>query len=211
MTLYLPPGSQAYANPDAVRQINHKGKYFNVPGPHTCDPSKPRTPALFQAGTSTAGKEFAATHAEAIFLNGQRPELVRPSVDSIRNTARETGRTGDDIKIVCSSIVVVDETDELAQAKYDKLAEYGDREGALALSSAGGQVTTSANTPKTKISASWRTRPQRSEAWSSTGQKHHHKARCGTRNPSRTISLWAAMARRSLVRQLQSRMSCSDG
>jgi FMN-dependent oxidoreductase (nitrilotriacetate monooxygenase family) len=129
----LPPGGNAYANPDAVRQINHEGKYFQVPGPHVCEPSKQRTPFLFQAGTSTAGKKFAASHAEAIFLNGQRPELVRPSVDSIRNTARELGRNGNDIKIVCSILVIVDETDELAQAKYERLATYGDREGALAL------------------------------------------------------------------------------
>jgi FMN-dependent oxidoreductase (nitrilotriacetate monooxygenase family) len=129
----LPPGSKSYADPDAVRQINHKGEYFNVPGPHLCEPSRQRTPFLFQAGTSTAGRSFAATHAEAIFLNGQRPELVRPSVDGIRKTAKDLGRDPQSIKIVCSILVIIDETDEAAQAKYAKLAEYGDREGALAL------------------------------------------------------------------------------
>jgi FMN-dependent oxidoreductase (nitrilotriacetate monooxygenase family) len=129
----LPTGNQAYADPEAVRQINHKGKYFNVPGPHLCEPSRQRTPFLFQAGTSTAGRNFAANHAEAIFLNGQRPELVRPSVDGIRNTAKEANRDPQSIKIVCSVLVVVDVTDEAAQEKYSKLAQYGDREGALAL------------------------------------------------------------------------------
>lgn len=126
-----PPG--AYADPHAVRQIHHKGKYFQVPGPHICEPSPQRTPFLFQAGTSTAGKKFAATHAEAIFLNGHTAELVRPSVDSIRAQAKELGRDPASIKIVAGVLVVVAETDEKAQAKFADLASYGDREGALAL------------------------------------------------------------------------------
>jgi len=129
----LPPTSSAYADANAVRQINHKGKYFNVPGPHLCEPSRQRTPFLFQAGTSTAGRKFAATHAEAIFLNGQTPALVRPSVDNIRKTAEELGRDPQSIKIVTSILVIVDVSDEAAQKKYDRLAAFGDREGALAL------------------------------------------------------------------------------
>lgn len=123
----------AYADPKSVRQINHKGKYFNVPGPHLCEPSPQRTPFLLQAGTSTAGKAFAAKHAEAIFLNGHKPELVRPSVDSIRKQAAEHGRNPADIKIVAGVLVIVAETDEAAHAKFQEFVKYGDREGALAL------------------------------------------------------------------------------
>lgn len=126
-----PEGS--YADPKGVRRIDHKGKYFDIPGPHICEPSRQRTPFLFQAGTSTAGRTFAATHAEAIFLNGHTAELVRPSVDSIREQAKELGRDPGSIKIVTGLLVVVAETDEEAKKKYDELATYADREGALAL------------------------------------------------------------------------------
>ena len=68
-----------------VRQIHHNGKHFNAPGPHICEPSPQRTPFLFQAGTSKAGKEFGAKHAEAIFVGGQTPEKVRISVDALRD------------------------------------------------------------------------------------------------------------------------------
>lgn len=37
-----------YIAPDAVRQIHHKGKYFEVPGPAFTEPSPQRTPLLFQ-------------------------------------------------------------------------------------------------------------------------------------------------------------------
>lgn len=126
-------GVKGYADPTAVRQIHHKGKYFNVPGPHLCEPSPQRTPFLLQAGTSSAGKAFAAKHAEAIFLNGQTPELVRPSVDSVREQAKALGRDPAGIKIVAGVLVIVAETDEAAHAKFEEYAKYGDREGALAL------------------------------------------------------------------------------
>lgn len=122
-----------YADPAAVRQINHKGRYFQVPGPHLCEPSPQRTPLLLQAGTSSAGKAFAAKHAEAIFLNGHKPELIRPSVDDIRRQAASHGRNPADIKFVAGVLVIVDETDEAARAKFEDLTSYGDREGALAL------------------------------------------------------------------------------
>ncbi|TEY70437.1 hypothetical protein BOTCAL_0103g00200 [Botryotinia calthae] len=128
-----PPGSSSYADPKGVRQINHKGKYFNVPGTHLCEPSPQRTPFLFQAGTSSAGKKFAAAHAEAIFLMAHTPELIRPSVDSIRSQAKELGRDPASIKIVAGILVIVAETDEKAQEKFEKFASYGDQEGALSL------------------------------------------------------------------------------
>jgi FMN-dependent oxidoreductase (nitrilotriacetate monooxygenase family) len=122
-----------YADPRGVRQINHKGQYFNVPGPHLCEPSSQRTPFLLQAGTSSAGRSFAAKHAEAIFLNGHAPELIRPSVDSIRKQAADLGRDPKEIKIIGGVLVIVAETDEAAQAKFEDLLKYGDHEGALAL------------------------------------------------------------------------------
>ncbi|KAJ5574078.1 uncharacterized protein N7459_008505 [Penicillium hispanicum] len=128
-----PAAGQRYADPRGVRQINHKGKYFQVPGPHLCEPSPQRTPFLLQAGTSTAGKAFAAKHAEAVFLHAQKPELVRPSVDSIRQQAADLGRNPQDIKVVAGALVIVAETDEQAHAKFAEFKKYGDREGALAL------------------------------------------------------------------------------
>jgi FMN-dependent oxidoreductase (nitrilotriacetate monooxygenase family) len=127
-----------YAVPERVRQIHHKGKYFNAPGPHLCEPSPQRTPFLFQAGTSKSGKEFGAKHAEAIFVGGQLPEKVRLSVDAI----------------IAGMTIMEAETDEAARAKREELLSYGDREGALACSVAG-LVSTFPRTLTTKISVLW--------------------------------------------------------
>lgn len=66
-------------------------------------------------------------------MGGQLPELVRKSVDALRSTAKTFGRDPNHIKVFTGVTVIVDETDEKAQAKYKELLSYGDSEGALAL------------------------------------------------------------------------------
>jgi FMN-dependent oxidoreductase (nitrilotriacetate monooxygenase family) len=122
-----------YADGERVRQINHKGKHFNVPGPHICEPSPQRTPFLFQAGTSKSGRAFGAKHAEVIFAGAQVPEKLRASVDAIRHLAQEQGRDPYHVKVIASMCIVVAETDEAAQTKHEELLSWGNREGALAL------------------------------------------------------------------------------
>jgi FMN-dependent oxidoreductase (nitrilotriacetate monooxygenase family) len=126
--------SGVYAAAGRVRNIEHNGKYFTVPGPHICEPSPQRTPLLFQAGTSESGRRFGAKHAEAIFVGGQTPEKVRASVDSIRKLAKdEFERDPYHVKIIAGISVIVGKTDEDARRKQQDLLKYGDREGALTL------------------------------------------------------------------------------
>jgi FMN-dependent oxidoreductase (nitrilotriacetate monooxygenase family) len=122
-----------YTVADGVREINHKGKYFDVPGPHFCEPSPQRTPFLFQAGVSEAGNGFGGKHGEAIFVGGQTPEGVRITVDNIRDVARKEGRDENHIKVLVGINVIVAATDEEAEAKRQDYLTYADKEGALAL------------------------------------------------------------------------------
>ncbi|KAI9923901.1 hypothetical protein MW887_008206 [Aspergillus wentii] len=122
-----------YIASDGVREINHKGKYFDVPGPHFCEPSLQRTPFLFQAGVSEAGNGFGGKHGEAIFVGGQTPEIVRATVDNIRRVAEGEGRDPNHIKIIVGINVIVAATDEEAKAKREEYLSYADEEGALAL------------------------------------------------------------------------------
>lgn len=122
-----------YIASDGVREINHKGKYFEVPGPHFCEPSPQRTPFLFQAGVSEAGNNFGGKHAEAIFVGGQTPEGVRLTVDNIRAVAKKEGRNPNNIKVIVGINVIVAATDEEAWKKRAEYLTYADEEGALAL------------------------------------------------------------------------------
>lgn len=98
--------SPVYARGDLVREINHKGKHFTVPGPHICEPSPQRTPFLFQAGTSKSGRAFGSKHAEVIFAGAQLPEKLKPSVAAIRQLAKEAGRDPYHVKVIASMCVM---------------------------------------------------------------------------------------------------------
>jgi len=122
-----------YTRPDRVREINHAGKYFTVPGPHFCQPSPQRTPVIMQAGTSTAGKSFAARHAEAIFVSAHSPAACAKSISEIRAQATKYGRDPQSIKFLAKICPIMGRTQEEAEAKYRDYVQYGDMEGALAL------------------------------------------------------------------------------
>ncbi|KAH9883443.1 luciferase-like domain-containing protein [Xylariomycetidae sp. FL2044] len=105
------PTNDTYADPDKIRTISHHGKYFNLDTRHIVDPSPQRTPFLFQAGTSPAGSEFAATHAEGIFK----------------------GRDPQSVKFFATFTPIIGRTDGEAQAKFEELKKYVSVIGGLVL------------------------------------------------------------------------------
>ncbi len=125
--------SGVFTDPARVHPIGHDGRHYRVPGIHLAEPSPQRTPVMFQAGASPRGREFAAKHGEAIFINGLRPEITRPVTDDIRDRAEALGRPRDSVKILSLVTIVVAATDEEAQAKLDDYRQYVSVEGALAL------------------------------------------------------------------------------
>ena len=114
-------------------KLTISSKYYKCAGPNLVDPSPQRTPFLLQAGASKAGKAFAATHAEAIFLPGMVPEKTREVVRSVKEQLRELRRPENSCKFIAGIFVVVDETDEKAQAKFEDLLQYADLEGTASL------------------------------------------------------------------------------
>lgn len=125
--------SGVYADPAKVHDIAHKGRYFEVPGPFLCEPSPQRTPVIFQAGASSRGSRFAAAHAEAVFVNGPTPAVVRRFVENIREQAAAAGRDPRAIKVFAMLTAIAAETDAAAVAKRDSYLEHVSHEGALAL------------------------------------------------------------------------------
>jgi FMN-dependent oxidoreductase (nitrilotriacetate monooxygenase family) len=125
-----------FTDPAKVHPIAHEGTYFSVPGAHLVEPSPQRTPVLFQAGTSAAGREFAARNAELVFVADPRPDVLRRNIDDIRTRAVTHGRKPDSIKFITSVEIVTDSTDSAAQAKADDLTRHHDPQAGLVLLSA---------------------------------------------------------------------------
>jgi FMN-dependent oxidoreductase (nitrilotriacetate monooxygenase family) len=124
-----------FTDPAKVHPIEHAGTHFTVPGIHLSEPSPQRTPVIYQAGASSRGIAFAAENAEAIFVGAPTKATLRKQVDSLRDGLEVAGRGRDAARIYTMLTIVVDETDEAAQAKYRDLLSYADPEAALVLMS----------------------------------------------------------------------------
>ena len=122
-----------FTNPEKVHRIEHYGEYFQVPGYHLCEPSPQRTPVLYQAGASRRGKDFAARHAECVFVAAPTKTILKNYVGDIRRRAASFGR--DPAKLLFFNLftVIVAPTEVEAKRKHEEYRRYVSYDGALAL------------------------------------------------------------------------------
>ena len=116
-----------FTDPNRVRRIRHEGRQYRLDAHHLCEPSPQRTPVLYQAGASARGQQFAARHAECVFLNGGPAEDVGRQVASLRELAAPRK-----LLVFVGATLVLGRTEAEA---HEKLAEYrchSSAEGALA-------------------------------------------------------------------------------
>ena len=123
-----------YADPAKIHPINHVGKHYEVAGPHLCEPSPQRTPLLFQAGSSTRGRAFAAKHAECVFIVTSRESLKGTAsiIKDIRTQAVRWGRHPEDVRFFQGLSPVVGGTEAEAKAKEAAYIEQSNLDGSLA-------------------------------------------------------------------------------
>jgi FMN-dependent oxidoreductase (nitrilotriacetate monooxygenase family) len=120
-----------FTHPEKVHEIGHRGRYFDVPGYHLCEPSPQRTPVLYQAGASGPGKAFAANHAECVFVAAPTKPVLKAYVADIRRQAAEAGRDASKVLIYTLVTIIVDVTDAKAQARFEEYKRYTSYDGAL--------------------------------------------------------------------------------
>ena len=125
-----------YADPAKVHAIHHHGQHYKLDAIHMSEPSPQRTPVLYQAGASDRGRNFAATHAECVFLNNASKDTTRDLMQDIRRQAALVGRDPAAIQGFVHFAIVVAPTDAEARDKFDGYREYASSEGALAHMSA---------------------------------------------------------------------------
>jgi long-chain alkane monooxygenase len=114
------------ADPRRVHRIDHKGRRYSVQGPHLVSPSPQRVPFLFQAGASSRGRDFAAKHAEVVFLLSPTPGIAAHDAVDVRARAARFGRRPEDLKILQGLTFVVGDTHAAAEAEAARLDEILD-------------------------------------------------------------------------------------
>lgn len=124
--------ARVFADPRKVHKVEHHGKYYRVDGYHLSEPSAQRTPVLFQAGSSGRGQQFAARHAECVFISPPNKETGRKTVDALREQLVLAGRKPDDVRIFIGAAVVTAPTEAQAHEKHLDYLAYASREAGLA-------------------------------------------------------------------------------
>lgn len=100
-----------------VTPIDHAGDHYRVEGPLNM-PSHPAPLPLFQAGASPAGRDFAASCAQAIFASCPDMEVARELRRDMRARAAGHGRDPDDIRVLPGLSLFLAETRDAAQALF---------------------------------------------------------------------------------------------
>jgi len=131
--LVVDKDSGLFAHPDKVKRLDHKGKFFNSRGPFTVPRSPQGQPVLLQAGQSGRGKAFAARWAELIFVVYPNLKIAKKQYADMKAAVVAAGRDPEQIQISTAIYVVVAETDELAQKKFEYMDKLAKPEDALAL------------------------------------------------------------------------------
>jgi len=122
-----------YTDPKKVHPIRHHGVHYQVPGFHLSEPSPQRTPVLYQAGTSSRGKAFAAKHAECVFVSGPSKAVIARYVTDLRQAAVKAGRDPKSLLIYAQALVITGSTEAEAKAKRADYEKHIDVEASLAL------------------------------------------------------------------------------
>ncbi|MCB8877504.1 NtaA/DmoA family FMN-dependent monooxygenase [Acidisoma silvae] len=125
---------------DRIHRINHIGERYKVAGPHIVEPSPQRTPVLFQAGNSTAGREFAVRNAEVTFLPSATPEAAARDIAILNDLARQNGRDPRSLKKIVTLSTVIGSTEAEAKRKQAYLHEYTDFDAFQAFLSGGSGI-----------------------------------------------------------------------
>ncbi|KAA1177060.1 LLM class flavin-dependent oxidoreductase [Rhizobium tropici] len=121
-----------YADPSKVHVIDHQGPFYRSQAYHLAEPSLQRTPVLYQAGTSGRGKQFAARHAECVFIAAPDKNSARAASRSLREAVVAAGRKPEDIKIFLGMTVITDRSATAAREKHAEYLRYANPEAGLA-------------------------------------------------------------------------------
>ena len=123
--------SGRFIDASKMHRLNHKGEFYSVQGPLNISRCPQGRPVLIQAGSSEAGKNFAARHADAVFTGGASIDDCARFYEDVKQRAVRFGRTPEEILILPGCGPIVGSTVAEAEAKYDEIANLVSIEDAL--------------------------------------------------------------------------------
>src|SRR5262245_61861557 len=117
-----------YADPRLVRPIDHAGPHYQVKGPLNLPRSPQGRPVFVQAGSSDAGRRFAARHAEAVFTAHMEKATAKAFYADLKGLLAEEGRKPDQVLILPGFSPVIGSTEAEAHQYAEALNDLADPE-----------------------------------------------------------------------------------
>ncbi len=106
--------------------FDYKGEYYTI-NQGTCAPKPVSPPLLYNAGSSPAGREFAARYCDWFFTAAVTPAAVKEEIADVQARAAKYGRT---LRIITYALVICRESEAAAQQEIEEILAQGDYEGA---------------------------------------------------------------------------------
>lgn len=113
--------SGLFFDPAKLHRLDHKGEFMSVAGPLNIARPVQGWPVIVQAGSSEAGRAFAAATAEVIFASQRTIEDGRTFSADMRARMAAIGRDPASLRILPAALVIVGGTEAEAKAKKAEL------------------------------------------------------------------------------------------
>lgn len=123
--------SGEFFTPGKLHALEHKGEFFSVKGPLNISRSKQGQPVIFQAGTSEAGRNFAAENSDAIFVSPEGFDDAHTYYQDLKQRAAGFGRDPQKLSILPGIRPIVGRDASEVESRYQQAVELVTIEDAI--------------------------------------------------------------------------------
>lgn len=109
-----------------VRAIDHASRYYKIRGPLNIPRSPQGRPVFVQAGSSPAGKDFAARWADITYTISETLDIARTWRLDMADRLKAAGRKDDSLLILQGLNTLIAPTRAEAREKYEQLMQFVD-------------------------------------------------------------------------------------
>lgn len=118
------PGTGRLFDPTKFHPTRHKGKHFSVHGALNIGRMPQGRPVIIQAGSSAAGKEFAARTADIVFASDATLVEAQAFYGDLKARLETYGRTPEDLCVLAGFSTVVAGSQSEAEDKYMTMQQF---------------------------------------------------------------------------------------
>jgi len=113
-----------YIDPERVRPLNHRGRFFQIKGPMNIARCPQGRPVIIQAGGSPSGLELAARTADVVFSVVQELESAKTAYADLKGRLAKYGRAPEALAVLPGVMPIIGETDAAAKEKLSLLQSW---------------------------------------------------------------------------------------